>query len=260
MDDLLSEKEQLEQIRTWWKEYGGYVIGGLGLGIAVLAGWNYYQGSKLDSQLAGSALYETLAEHVDSGDLDQAEAVADDLGTNYASTTYAAQGKLALARLYMDRNRDQDAADALQDLLDEEVGGELELVARARLARILLYQGKAEEVVALLEDQESTAFAATFDDLLGDAYRELGRYDEAQAAYERVMLDPVAQATVDQQFVQWKAHDLPPAGSTEAPSEEPAGADAVEEPMTKPVDEPAVEPGDGPVDEPLDEPAAENGT
>ena len=81
MDDLLSEKEQLEQIRSWWKEYGGYVIGGLGLGIAVLVGWNYYQGSKLDAQLGGSALYETLAEHVESGNLEQAEVVADDLGS-----------------------------------------------------------------------------------------------------------------------------------------------------------------------------------
>ena len=55
MDDLLSEKEQLDQIRAWWKEFGGYVIGGLGLGIAVLVGWNYYQDSRLDAQLAGSA-------------------------------------------------------------------------------------------------------------------------------------------------------------------------------------------------------------
>jgi predicted negative regulator of RcsB-dependent stress response len=260
VDDLLSEKEQLEQIRTWWKEYGGYVIGGLGLGIAVLVGWNYYQSSKLDSQLASSALYETLAEHVESGNLDQAEAVADDLGTNYGATTYSAQGKLALARLYMDRNRDQDAADVLQELLDEGVGGELELVARARLARILLYQGKAEEVVSLLEGQDSAAFAPTFDELLGDAYRELGRYDEAQAAYERVMLDPVAQATVDQQFVQWKAHDLPPAGSTDAAREETVAEDVVEEPVTEPIAEPVEEPVDEPVDEPLDEPAAENGS
>ena len=256
MDDLLSEKEQLEQIRTWWKEYGGYVIGGLGLGIAVLAGWNYYQSSRLESQLAASALYETLANHVESGDLDQAELVADDLGNNFAATTYAAQGKLAMARLYMDRNRDQDAADVLQELLDEGVGGELELVARARLARILLYQGKAADVVALLEGQDSTAFAATFDDLLGDAYRELGRYDEAQAAYERVMLDPVAQATVDQQLVQWKAQDLPPVGSSETPPAEALGDDMVEAPVAEPVDAPA----DEPQDEPLDEPAAENDT
>ncbi len=248
MDDLLSEKEQLEQIRAWWKEYGGYVIGGLGLGIAVLVGWNYYQGSKLDAQVAGSALYETLAEHVESGNLEQAEAVADDLGTNFVDTTYAAQSKLAMARLYMDRNRDQDAADVLQELLDEGADAELELIAQARLARILLYQGKAEEVVALLEGHESAAFAATFDDLLGDAYRELGRYDDAQAAYQRVLLDPMSQASVDQQFVQWKAYDLPAPGSADASPEEPAVDEAVEEPVAEPADEP------------VDEPAEENGT
>ena len=244
MDDLLSEKEQLDQIRAWWKEFGGYVIGGLGLGIAMLVGWNYYQDSTLDAQLSGSALYETLAEHVEAGNLEQAEAVADDLGTNYPATVYAAQSKFAMARLYMDRNRDQDAADVLQELLDEGASTELELLARARLARILLYQGKAEEVVALREGQEASAFSANFDDLLGDAYRELGRYDDAHAAYQRVMLDSVAQGTVDQQFVQWKAQDLPAPGSTDAVAEEPVAEEAVEEPVAEPVDEPADEPAD----------------
>ena len=81
MDDLLSEKEQIEQIRSWWSEYGGYVIGGLGLGIALLAGLNYYTNSKLEAQLEASVLYESLTEHVVSGSLEAAEAVADELGT-----------------------------------------------------------------------------------------------------------------------------------------------------------------------------------
>ena len=38
MDDLTSEKEQIEQIRAWWAQYGGYVIGGIGLGVALLVG------------------------------------------------------------------------------------------------------------------------------------------------------------------------------------------------------------------------------
>ena len=117
MDDLLSEKEQIEQIRTWWSEYGGYVIGGLGLGIAVLAGYNYYQSSKLEAQLEGSAMYESLTQHVVSGSLEEAEAVASELGEKYADTSYAAQAKLAMARLYMDKNRDQDAIDVLNELL-----------------------------------------------------------------------------------------------------------------------------------------------
>ena len=118
MDDLISEKEQIEQLRTWWSEYGGYVIGGLGLGIALLVGWNYWQNSKLEAELAGSAMYESLTNHVVEGKLEEAEIVAADLAATYANTPYAGQAKLAMARLYMDQNRDQDALDTLQELLD----------------------------------------------------------------------------------------------------------------------------------------------
>jgi predicted negative regulator of RcsB-dependent stress response len=222
VDDLLSEKEQIEQIRAWWSQYGGYVIGGLGLGIALLVGYNYWQSSKLEAQLGGSAMYESLTQYVVDGNLDQAEIVAAELGTDYASTTYAAQAQLALARLYMDKNRDQDAADALGVVLESEADEAVKLVARARLARVLLYQGKAQEVVDLLEGQTSEAFAAIYKDILGDAYRELGRIEDARAAYESVLLDPTSQATVDQQLVQWKSLDL--AGETEVAAAEPAEA------------------------------------
>ena len=233
MDDLLSEKEQIDQIRTWWSTYGGYVIGGLGLGIALLAGINYYQSSKLEAQLGASGLYESLTEHVVSGDLDAAEAVVDQLVADYADTSYAAQSQLAMARLYMDRNRDQDAADALRSVVDGDAGEEIKLVARARLARILLYQNKHQEVVDLLEGHDTAAFAAIYNELLGDAYHALGRIEDAQAAYQSVMLDPMAPNTIDQRLVQWKALDLPEASEPAAPAatpdaEEPAADEAVE--------------------------------
>ena len=60
MDDLLSEKEQIEQIRTWWSEYGNYVIGGVLAGAIGLFGYNYYQNSQMNARLEASALYESL--------------------------------------------------------------------------------------------------------------------------------------------------------------------------------------------------------
>ncbi len=226
MDDLLSEKEQIEQMRAWWSEYGGYVIGGLGLGIALLVGYNYWQSSKLDAQLQGSALYESLTDHVAGGSLEEAEVVAAEIGADFAGTAYAAQAKLAMARLYMDKNRDQDAADVLTELLAAEGDQPIKHVARARLARVLLYQGKAQEVVDLLEGQDAEAFAAVYNELRGDAYHELGRIEDAQAAYQAALLDPMSQATVNRQIVQWKALDLPEA---EEPAAEPASEPEAEE-------------------------------
>jgi predicted negative regulator of RcsB-dependent stress response len=219
VDDLLSEKEQIEQMRNWWSVYGGYVILGVAAGALLLFGFNYYKNSKLQSQLEASSLYQELTDYVVDGDLDDAEVVAGRLHAEFSDTPYSAQAKLAIARLYMDKNRDQDAADALQELLAGSSGPELKHVARLRLAKILLYQDKAQEVVDLLEGQENTAFAAAYGEVLGDAYSALDRIADAQAAYQQVLMDPLAQGTVDQRLVQWKALDLP-----EIKTDEPAAA------------------------------------
>ena len=209
MDDLLSEKEQIDQIRSWWKEYGAYVIGGIVIGVGGLLGYNHYQKSTLEAQLAASTAYESLVVHVADGKLDDAEAVANEIATSYSDTTYMGQSGLAMARLYMDKNRDQDAADALLTIVNGDSDDELKHVARLRLARIYLYQDKPQEVVDLLADQDNDAFASSYGEVLGDAYTTLGQVAEAQESYQKVLLDPLSQGTIDQQLVQWKSLDLP---------------------------------------------------
>ena len=137
----------------------------------------------------------------------------------------------------MDKNRDQDAADALSALLDAPASAEIKQLARLRLARILLYQDKPQEVVDLLEGQESAGFEPAFGEVLGDAYHALGRIAEAEAAYQTVLLNPLSQGTVDQQLVQWKALDLPQVAAEEAPPAEPTP-----EPAAAPTPEPVAEP------------------
>ena len=211
MDDLQSEKEQIEEMRAWWAEYGKVIIAGVVVAIAGLIGWNQYSASQTATQLEASERFENLAAHIVDGDLDAAEFVADDLAANYADTAYAAQSKLALARLYMDQNRDQDAAESLQQLLAMNADDNLQSIGRVRLAKILLYQEKPQEVVDLLLDFDAPAFAAIANETLGDAYAALGDSTNAAAAYNRAMADPSPTPTIDRALVEMKLNDLPAA-------------------------------------------------
>ena len=234
MDDLLSEKEQIDQFRSWWSEYGAYVIGGIVIGAGLLFGINQYQAAKLQKQLDASTAYESLIVQVVEGKLDDAEATANEIATSYGDTTYAGQAGLAMARLYMDKNRDQDAADALSSVIDGSADAELKHVARLRLARIYLYQDKAQEVVDLVVNEDVEAFASAYGEVLGDAYTSLGRIAEAQDAYQKVLMDPASQGTVDQQLIQWKSLDLPDvAPLPEAAEPAPAATVEAEEPAAE---------------------------
>ena len=209
MDDLLSEKEQIENMRTWWSEYGNYVISGVVIGAALLFGINHVQTTKLEAQYAASSLYDDLTNAVVDGDIDEAETIAVQMTTDHGDTTYAAQSKLAMARLYMDKNRDQDAANVLSELVAGDVGEEFKQVGRIRLAKIFLYQNKPDDVVDMLEGKDDGAFAARNAEILGDAYVALGRSGDAREAYQSALGEAGGGATVNQQFVQLKLLDLP---------------------------------------------------
>jgi predicted negative regulator of RcsB-dependent stress response len=238
--DDLSEKEQIEQMRAWWSEYGNYVIGGIVVGVALLVGMAQYRASTERAQTEASVLYESVFKAVTDGDADEAEVAAIDLYQNYESTVYPAQARLAMARLYMDKGRDQDAADTLQALVDAEPESELGLIARLRLAKVLLYQDKAQDVVDLLSETTDTAFVARFSEALGDAYVVLGQYADARDAYFVAMADNAAMPTVDRVLVQMKVDDLPEIAPPDDAAEEPA-EDPAEEPAEEAADDAAGE-------------------
>ena len=237
MDELLSEKEQIERMRMWWSDYGFYVVGGVVLGAAILFGLNRYQAAQVTAQEQASALYDALTEKVAGGDLEGAEVEAAELATAHGNSSYAAQSKLAMARLYMDKNRDQDAAEALQGLMAMDGVENFKHVGRVRLAKILLYQDKAEEVLTLLDGQDNVAFVARYAETRGDAYVALGRFADARKSYETALQERVP--TIDQGLVQLKMLDLPEdavaidasaeVGDVETGDEEAAAPDGVGE-------------------------------
>jgi predicted negative regulator of RcsB-dependent stress response len=224
VDELLSEKEQIEAMRGWWRENGRYIISGVVIGVGLLLGWNYWTDQKASSELEASQIYETLVDEVAAGNAEAAQTIATDLYENHASTVYADQARLAMARLYMDKGRDEDAATELQALLDAGGDSPETMVARVRLARILLYQEKPQEAIDLLQGFSDTAFAARYSEALGDAYVALGRSDDARDAYTLALADNPNAPTVNRTLVQMKINDLPRAdvGSGEESLQAPA--------------------------------------
>jgi predicted negative regulator of RcsB-dependent stress response len=205
----LSEKEQLDAMRTWWSENGSYVIGGIAVGIIIIFGTNQWRSTIANAEVAASSLYEDVMYAAGRGNLDEASVAAADLYSDYGTSPYAAQARLAMARVYMDNARDQDAADQLTALIESTPDTELAMVGRLRLAKILLYQGKAEEVVGLVRDQVDNAFSARLNEVLGDAYVALAQYTEAEAAYMAALSDNPQAPTVDVSLIQLKINDLP---------------------------------------------------
>ncbi len=184
------------------------------------------------------------------GNLDTATTAAEQIFSDYSGTPYEGQARLAMARMYMDNGRDQDAADVLVPLAEATSTSELSLVGRLRLAKIFLYQNKAEEVVTLVMNQPETAFSARFNEVPADAYVALGSYTDAEAAYIAALNDNPVVPTVDVSLIQLKINDLPVPGEEVAaevksgeaadPGDESPGAEDTQAEDAEPaVDEPS---------------------
>jgi len=207
VDELLSEREQIEKIRLWWKENGAFVIVGLALGIGGIAGWNYWQAYKLEQAEKAGAAYAAMSVAVERGDGELAAAELQTLESDFASSGYTDQGRLLMARLRVEQGDLAAAAELLRTLVDKSGDPELALVARLRLARVLIADGAGDEALGVLSLDRAGVFAPRFHELRGDIFAGRGEVEGAREEYT-LALAAGSPDVFDTQVVQFKLDAL----------------------------------------------------
>ncbi len=209
MDEYLSEKEQIEVFRKWWRDNGTYVVAGLILGVGLLAGWKYWQAYREARAEAASSRYTALLEAVENQRRDEAFEFSDLLITEYGDTPYATQAALAMARLHMESQEPTDAVDQLRWALDNTSDRELAHIARLRLARVLLDQGNTGDARQLVEGIDGGQFAPRYHEVLGDIYATSGDNAAARNEYGLALANAAAgSGVIDRNFVQMKLDSI----------------------------------------------------
>lgn len=183
-----TEEEQLAQIKEWWQRNGKPLLTGGALALVLVLGWQYWQQHQVNNAQNASALYQQLLDvSLDPSRTDAAEVarLGNLLKKEFAGTHYAQYGSLFVAKVAVEGGRLDEAAAELQGVVDKPADETLAELARQRLARVLAAQDKAEQALKLLEGEADKAFAASREELRGDLLVQLGRQDEAHAAYSK---------------------------------------------------------------------------
>ena len=182
MEDYLSEKEQWEWLRGQVKENAPTVIIAIAITAAGIFGWRWWQGHQDAERVAASAKYTQIIAALDRGDRTQAFTLMGELERTYAASPYADQARLLASRLYVDDNELDKANSELTAVMQTSKDQELALIARLRLARVQIAQGKATDALATLNGANPGAFAGRYHEARGDAYFASG--DKATALTE----------------------------------------------------------------------------
>ena len=184
-----SEDDELAGVKDWWQRNGKPLVAGGLLALIVVLGWQFWQRYQANQSQGASMLYQQLLETAltPSGQADTTRVaeISGKLKSEYGGTTYAQYGSLFVAKVAVDTGKLDDAAAELKVVADKPANETLCEIARQRLAQVLAAQNKADDALKLLDGDAEKSFLASREELKGDLLVQLGRTDEAHAAYQK---------------------------------------------------------------------------
>lgn len=188
MDIYLSEEERVEALKKWWKENARSVFVGIGLGVAVLLGWNSWQQAKAHKAEEASGLYQQLLKAVDAKQSEPAGKLAERIVQQHQGSLYATYASLFQAKLKAEAGDLAGAKTILGDLVNSVKPDALRHIVRLRLLRVMQAQGDHDGALKLMESitpDKSGEFEKLYEELKGDSYLALNRTDDARNAFRK---------------------------------------------------------------------------
>lgn len=190
----LEEQEQLDELKTWWKQYGNLVTAiavAFALAVAAWQGWNWWQRNQAAQ---ASVLYGGLQQAAAQKDAKRARELAGELIDKYSGSAYAGMGALLAARVQVDAGEAKNARVQLAWAADNAKDDALRDIARLRLATLMLDDKAYDDALKQLAAEPVASLAPRFGELRGDVLLAQGKAAEARAAYDGALTKLDAQA------------------------------------------------------------------
>jgi len=212
-EEYLTDDEQLEAVKQLVVEYAPWLIGGVLVGAAAFFGFRYFQNYTNERAYKAAAEFSALTAALRQNDHAKSREIADQLIKDFASSPYADQAQLTLARLDVDDGQLDKAVAPLTQVMNDSRDTELRRIARLRLARVLTDQGKADEAIKTLAEPMPAAFSARYHEVRGDAFFAKKDIPHATAEYQAA-LGAADASGINSALLELKIQDL---GAAPAP-------------------------------------------
>lgn len=206
MTEQLTDDEQVEALKKWWKENGTAIIVGIVIGLSAIVGfwkWNEYTEGRAK---AASLLYDQFVMAISNNKPDGSSSY-DSLKKDYDGTSYAALAALRMAAVDYAKGETGKTIAHLKWATEHPGHDSIQHIARLRLSRLLVAEDKLDEAEALLKDISEPAFDAQYQAVRGDIYRKQGNAEKARTAYQ-LALASSSFSGKQREYVQMKLDDL----------------------------------------------------
>mgnify|MGYP001817030642 FL=1 len=187
MSEFLTEEEQVERLKQWWKENGRSIIAGVVIGLGIFGSWQGWRTYETRQAEEGSVAFDTFQQQARSGDLETALRAESSLREGFDGSAYADLAALEVARELTNQGRLDEAAARLRTVQESGANTAIRELARLHLGRVLMAKGAYDEAGAVLQADPPAAFAAEMAALRGDLARLQNDDAAARAAYEQAL-------------------------------------------------------------------------
>jgi predicted negative regulator of RcsB-dependent stress response len=185
-NDQLDEYEQGERVRSWLRENGSSLLTGILLGLALILGWQWYQGRNVRQQEEAATQYRALTDAIEAKDEAKAATFAAVIDKDFADTAYAPLARMRRAAFLQSLGKSDEAIALLKSAPVPADAAVAEMQA-LRLARLQLIGGKAGDALQTLAPLSQPLYPAQVGELRGDIHVALGHAEDARKAYEQAM-------------------------------------------------------------------------
>jgi predicted negative regulator of RcsB-dependent stress response len=190
----LSDEEQLENLKRWWKENGLFTIAAVVLCIGGYFGWDNWKANQQQKMETASELYQQMMEVaiVEPGQKanDTQHRLVNELATQlkeeFSSSQYARYGALLVAKLAVEKNDLDAAAEQLRWALDDADEG-LGLIIKLRLAKVEASRDNIDLALSMLNGVDAQTLSSAYAEARGDFYLMKGDKTAAYEAYKQAL-------------------------------------------------------------------------
>lgn len=207
MSVYMTEEEQLEVIKKWWKRYGTMITIIISIVLLIIAGYRYmnWHDDKIKQQ--ASIAYENMMIAFSNQNIKSVRSYANELINDYKHTVYADVAHMTLAKIYVGKNKLGKARDELQAVVSESKMNPLRQIAKIRIARLLAAEKAYTNALNELSVVEDNAYLPVINELKGDIYSAKGQYQDAIKSY-RLAIDEVRTNGMGNLFLEMKTNEL----------------------------------------------------
>ena len=183
MEVYQTEEQQVDAIKSYWKENGNYIIAGLFIGLVGYIGFNFYKDNKLADEIARSDAYQVVLEQ-SVKDTAEFTTAGDTFIAQNAKTSYAALTALSLAKETASHKDWSQTAKYLSSAIENAPNDGIKGIASLRLARVQIQQAEFDQALTTLTAKLPESFTASVEEIKGDAYLKQAKTELARTAYQ----------------------------------------------------------------------------